>query len=89
MVTAVITPDVSPDGSAIAFSVAAHGRTVECIIAKDALVQDSWLPPDTAEERLLQAFVNGRQRIFVIAERKALTTTHEPVILAAVDFARK
>ncbi|MFL9901967.1 DUF1488 family protein [Paraburkholderia fungorum] len=71
------------------FSVSLHERTMECAITKESLTQFFWAPAGASDTRLLKAFADGSKRITAVAERKMLTATQEPVVLAAVDFANK
>jgi hypothetical protein len=72
----------------VVFAISCQGRLVECGISREALVQCFWAPTDASEQRLLQAYEDGRQRIIAVAERKARALTREPVILTVTDFVR-
>lgn len=62
---------------------------MECAVTKEALTQHFWAPADASDSRLLKAFADGSRRITAVAERRILTATHEPVVLADIDFADK
>ena len=52
-------PAVSPDGRAVVFMLSARGRDVEGAVARAALEEHFWLPPDADAARTLKTFENG------------------------------
>ncbi|WP_168788206.1 DUF1488 family protein [Paraburkholderia aromaticivorans] len=79
-------PAVSPDGRAVVFILSARGRDFEGTVARAALEEHFWLPPDADAARLLKTFANGRDRIVAVAQRKLLARPVEPLWLTASDF---
>ncbi|RDJ98256.1 DUF1488 family protein [Paraburkholderia lacunae] len=77
---------VSPDGRAVVFMLSARGRDVEGAVARDALEEHFWLPPDADAARTLKTFENGRNRIVAVAQRKLLARPDEPLWLTVNDF---
>jgi hypothetical protein len=80
-------PHFSSDKTLVVFIASSHGRTMECAVTREALTLYFWAPANASDARLLKAFADGSRRITAVAERKILTATHEPVVLAAIDFA--
>jgi hypothetical protein len=76
------------DGTAVEFPMFVGGREVRCLLARDALEQFFWLPPDANEARVLKAFADGRNRILALAVRKAMLAKMESLKLTASDFER-
>jgi hypothetical protein len=64
----------------------ARGRGVEGAVARVALEEHFWLPPDADAARTLKAFENGCNRIVAVAQRKLLARPDEPLWLTANDF---
>lgn len=89
MDSTLTAPYLSDDGAMIIFNIVFLGRVVQCGITRDALVQFFWVPANAVEQRLLQAYENGRQRIHAIAERKMRASMREPVIVTVSDFANR
>jgi hypothetical protein len=79
-------PAVSPDGRAVVFMLSVRGRDVEAAVARDALEEHFWLPPDTDAARTLKTFESGRNRIVAVAQRKLLARPDEPLRLTVNDF---
>ncbi|MFL9935684.1 DUF1488 family protein [Paraburkholderia sp. RL18-103-BIB-C] len=79
-------PAVSPDGRAVVFMLSARGRGVEGAVARVALEEHFWLPPDADAARTLKAFENGRNRIVAVAQRKLLARPDERLSLTVNDF---
>ncbi|MFM0503212.1 MULTISPECIES: DUF1488 family protein [Paraburkholderia] len=79
-------PAVSPDGRAVVFMLSARGRDVEGTVARAALEEHFWLPPDADAARTLKIFENGRNRIVAVAQRKLLARPDEPLWLTVNDF---
>lgn len=65
-------PAVSPDGRVVLFMLRFRGREVEAAVARDALEEHFWLPPDADAIRTLRTFESGRNRIVAVAQRKLL-----------------
>jgi Protein of unknown function (DUF1488) len=81
-----IEATVSADGKCITFVAVTHGRPIHCLIERDALEQWFWVPSGATEERLIKAFLDGRQRIFAVAERKWRARQSDTVRLGVSDF---
>ncbi|SIO72127.1 Protein of unknown function [Burkholderia sp. GAS332] len=79
-------PAVSPDGRVVLFMLPFHGRDVEAAVARDALEEHFWLPPDADATRTLKTFESGRNRIVAVAQRKLLARPDEPLRLTVNDF---
>ncbi|MFL9912308.1 DUF1488 family protein [Paraburkholderia sp. RL17-337-BIB-A] len=79
-------PAVSPDGRAVVFMLSARGRNVEAAVARAALEEHFWLPPDADAARTIKTFENGRNRIVAVAQRKLLARPDEPLRLTVNDF---
>ena len=79
-------PAVSPDGRAVVFKLSARGRDVEGAVARAALEEHFWLPPDADAARTLKTFENGRNRFVAVAQRKLLARPDEPLWLTVNDF---
>ncbi|AXL53949.1 hypothetical protein DSC91_007637 (plasmid) [Paraburkholderia caffeinilytica] len=77
---------VSPDGRAVVFMLSARGRDAEGAVARAALEEHFWLPPDADAARTLKTFENGRNRIVAVAQRKLLARPDEPLWLTVNDF---
>ncbi|MCX4174150.1 MULTISPECIES: DUF1488 family protein [Paraburkholderia] len=79
-------PAVSPDGRDVVFMLLIRGREVEAAVARDALEEHFWLPPDADATRTLKTFESGRNRIVAVAQRKLLARPDEPLRLTVNDF---
>ena len=85
-----ISPDavVSGDHSFVIFDAHVRERSVQCSIAREALVQYFWVPAGASDAQLLKSYADGRKRIEAIVCRKLLATPEETVGLSMSDFAR-
>lgn len=79
-------PAVSPDGRDVVFVLPIRGREVEAAVARDALEEHFWLPPDADTARTLKTFESGRNRIVAVAQRKLLARRDESLRLTVNDF---
>jgi hypothetical protein len=55
-------------------------------IARAALEQHFWLPPNADSRRMLKTFADGKSRIVAVAERRVLKAPSAPIALTAADF---
>lgn len=85
-----ISPDavVSGDRTLVIFDAHVRERFVKCTIAREALEQYFWAPPEASDARLLKTYADGRKRIEAIVGRKLLATPGEVIDLSISDFAR-
>ncbi|WP_307857222.1 DUF1488 family protein [Paraburkholderia aspalathi] len=65
------------------------GPASQCAITREALEAHFWLPPGANEVRTLKTFVDGRERIIAVAERKMRARPDRPVLLTVGDFLGK
>jgi len=85
-----ISPDavVSGDRNLVVFDAHFRERSVQCSIAREALVQYFWAPAAASDAQLLKSYADGRKRIEAIVCRKLLATQGEAVGLSMSDFAQ-
>jgi hypothetical protein len=85
-----ISPDavVSGDHNFVLFDAHVRERSVQCSIAREALVQYFWAPSGASDIQLLKSYADGRKRIEAIVSRKLLATQGEAVGLSISDFSR-
>jgi hypothetical protein len=82
-------PNVSPDGSKVAFRLSDRIGSAECAISREALEAHFWLSPGAHASRMLKTFADGRDRIVAVAERKMRARPDQPVRLTSHDFITK
>ncbi|MDR5832269.1 DUF1488 family protein [Caballeronia sp. LP006] len=73
----------------VEFSVMRNNQSIACVMKIEALQQFFWLEPSAADQRILRCFLDGRARIFAVAERKTLTCSDNSILLTAKDFRRR
>ncbi|MBC8752180.1 MULTISPECIES: DUF1488 family protein [Paraburkholderia] len=81
-----LMPDVATDRYEISFRLAGQCSEVACVITREALEAQFWLPGDADQVRMLKAFADGRPRIVAVAERKIRLHPGKPVRLTTWDF---
>jgi len=81
-----LTPKVAPCERKVVFRLRTERLDVECAITREALEEHFWLPLQAGQTRMLKAFVDGRQRIIAVAERKIRLHPGQPIRLTAEVF---
>ncbi|MGF6852840.1 DUF1488 family protein [Paraburkholderia sp. CI3] len=81
-----LMPDVAADRYEISFRMAGQRSEVACVITREALETQFWLPGDADQVRMLKAFSDGRRRIIAVAERRVRLRSGKPVRLTTGDF---
>jgi hypothetical protein len=84
-----LTPGVSQDGRSIVFRLLNKQREVECAITRETLEECFWLPAGADDARMLKTFVDGRQRIAAVAERRMRARADRTIQLTVADFLAK
>ncbi|WP_350029401.1 MULTISPECIES: DUF1488 family protein [unclassified Caballeronia] len=83
-----LKPHISTARRGIGFSLAQKGNLVECTISRAALESYFWLPSDANDEKMLETFRNGTNRIHAVARRKLLAHPTLRLDLTTTDFMR-
>ncbi|SIT43977.1 conserved hypothetical protein [Paraburkholderia piptadeniae] len=79
-------PCVYSEGKMVVFVASVRNHSMQCSIARAALEQHFWLPPNADNRRMLKAFADGKSRIVAVAERRMLKAPGTPIALTAADF---
>jgi hypothetical protein len=87
--TLLISPQARRQTEAIAFRLSGRIGDAECAITREALEVHFWLSVGADASRMLWTFVDGRNRIVAVAERKMRARPGQPVRLNSHDFSAK